>query len=70
MLITDESLGELFEKLGLLNSEQKAEVLSYKKETSTVLNFYQLAIKFGYIKKGSLDAAFEVLRTADENDTE
>lgn len=63
MLITDENLGILFVHLGLLTEEQKSFLLREKIKTRTDLNIYQLAIKFGYIRKGCLDAAMEKIKT-------
>jgi hypothetical protein len=63
MNITDKSLGELFEKLGLITAEQKSFILKSKKEAYCDLNFYQIAIQLGYIRKGSLDTAMGKFRT-------
>ncbi|MCX7786998.1 MAG: hypothetical protein N2442_04815 [Spirochaetes bacterium] len=63
MLITDELLGDFFVRLGLITEEQKKYVLDYKQQTGTTQNFYQIAIKFQYLVKGSLDAALERFTT-------
>lgn len=67
MLITDELLGDFFVRLELITEEQKVFVLEHKKKTGSNLNFYQLALQFGYIQKGSLDLALEKFRTPPEN---
>lgn len=63
MLITDELLGDFFVRLGLITEEQKKYVLDFKKKTCTTQNFYQIAIQFKYMEKGSLDAALERFTT-------
>lgn len=63
MLITDELLGDFFVRLGLITEDQKKFVLDYKKKTGTTQNFYQIAIQFKYMVKGSLDAALERFTT-------
>lgn len=63
MLITDESLGVLFVKLGLITEDQKSVVLREKIEKCSELNFYQIALTRGYIRKGSVDEALNKFKT-------
>ena len=62
-MITDELLGDFFVRLGLITEDQKKYVLDYKKKTGTTQNFYQIAIQFKYMVKGSLDATLERFTT-------
>ena len=62
-MITDELLGDFFVRLGLITEDQKKYVLDYKKKSGTTQNFYQIAIQFKYMVKGSLDAALERFTT-------
>ena len=69
-MITDELLGDFFVRLGLITEDQKKYVLDYKKKTGSPLNFYQIAIQFKYMVKGSLDAALEKFTTPPLDSTE